>query len=169
MMTRARIPVILLLPLALSVFLFTGGRHTTDVGYRVLEGGGYVFFRSDGPTLRVFVEEEDFTSFYRSIHRAKVPSPAPPYVDFSRDVALFISAGEKSTAGYSIELTGMRMRGETLEVRVLLIEPAEGSFQAQVVTHPYLIAATSRGSYTRIDLVNDRGDLLDRVPVPGPR
>jgi hypothetical protein len=156
----------LLLPALLSLSLMSGGRNAEAVSHRILETGPYVYFRSRDPELRVFTDAESFTSFYSALHRSRVPAPKPPSVDFSQSLVLFVSAGEKPTAGFSVELVGVRRRKDTLEVEVLLIEPAEGSFQAQVVTHPYLIVTTPRAAYERIELVNDRGELLDRVLKP---
>jgi hypothetical protein len=156
----------LLLPALLSLSLISGGKKAEAVSHRVLEAGPYVYFRSRDPEVRVFADAESFTSFYTALHRSRVPSPKPPQVDFTQSLVIFVSAGEKPTAGFSVELLGMSRRKDTLEVEVLLIEPAGGSFQAQVITHPYLIATATLADYERVELVNDRGELLDRVLKP---
>jgi hypothetical protein len=158
--------MILVTATSLCLVSFIGARSKADVEYETIESGIYVYFRVREPEMRFFQDQQSFESFYTSLHRSRVPAPEAPSVDFTQSIVIFVSAGEKPTAGFSVELVGVRRIKDTLEVEVLLLEPAEGSFQAQVITHPYLIVTTPRADYERIELVNDRGELLDRVLTP---
>ena len=73
-----------------------------------------------------------------------------PTVDFTRDVVVAVFLGTRPTAGFSIEITGVRQEGQTLVVSYKETRPAADSVAAQVLTSPYHIVAVPRGSTTDV-------------------
>jgi hypothetical protein len=70
-----------------------------------------------------------------------------------------VSYGQKRTAGYSIEVRDVFKRGTTLTIRAVLITPPEDMFQAQMITHPYVLLLVPREDYGRIQLMDEKGKV----------
>jgi len=87
--------------------------------------------------------------------------PSPPEVDFTENAILFISYGEQKTAGYSINVRSVFKRNGTLIVKAVLISPPPDVFTAQVITNPYVLLTVPAGDYSRVELRNDIGEVLD--------
>ncbi len=65
-----------------------------------------------------------------------------PSVDFSKSAVIAIFAGEKSTAGYSVEVTAIKKSGQKLDVTYQVNEP-KGDFNAQVISYPAQLVTVS--------------------------
>ncbi|MFN3649898.1 MAG: protease complex subunit PrcB family protein [Armatimonadota bacterium] len=74
------------------------------------------------------------------------PPPAPPAVDFSREMVLAAFAGQKNTAGYTIEITGAREEKGKLVVTVVETTPPPGAIAAQILTYPYHYVAVKKSA-----------------------
>ncbi|MFP4442969.1 MAG: protease complex subunit PrcB family protein [Spirochaetia bacterium] len=59
-----------------------------------------------------------------------------PEVDFTARSVAAVFAGEKSTGGYSVTITGIRREPSGLVADFVLKEPSEGSMVVQVITAP---------------------------------
>ena len=73
-----------------------------------------------------------------------------PNVDFSRDVVVAVFMGTRPTAGFSVEIVGVRQEGQALVVSYKETRPAPDALTAQVLTSPYHIVAVPRGSTTDV-------------------
>jgi hypothetical protein len=71
-----------------------------------------------------------------------------PNVDFSRDVVVAVFMGTRPTAGFSIEIVGVREDGPALVVSYKETRPAPDSVAAQVLTSPFHIVAVPKGTTT---------------------
>lgn len=71
------------------------------------------------------------------------PSP-PPVVDFTREMVIAVFLGEKTTAGYTVEVVEARMLEDTLHVRVKVASPPPGVFLLPVLTQPFHIVKVRR-------------------------
>lgn len=77
----------------------------------------------------------------RDVWTKMVGEGEPPQIDFTKDYAILLFAGQHPTSGYSIE-----PHRATVDDRVLIIEatlqvPAEGSYVAQTLTSPWAVMA----------------------------
>jgi hypothetical protein len=140
------------------------GKHTLD--FTVIETGNAPGYPRD-PTVRLFEAVPDFQSFYRRVHSGRVPPPEAPHVHTEENLVLYVSYGEKPTAGYSVQVREVFTRKDLVVVQAILLTPPENSFQAQVITHPYVLLsveedAVQREDVRRIELRNDRGEVLAR-------
>jgi hypothetical protein len=80
---------------------------------------------------------------YRARWAELVGEGQPPAVDFSREAVVFVSAGQKSTGGYKVQVRGARVEGETLLLDVVVQGPPAGSMTSQALTAPYAVVAVS--------------------------
>ena len=80
-----------------------------------------------------------------SRHTQAVVQPAQaPALDLERDMAILVSDGEKPTAGWSLEVTAMTIEHGELVVHALVVAPPADMLQAQVITAPCELVATTR-------------------------
>jgi hypothetical protein len=69
----------------------------------------------------------------------KIPKPAAPEIDFTKESLVFVSSGRKRTGGYSIEISEVRRSADKTEVLVTEKEPKPGGFNIQALTAPFHI------------------------------
>ncbi|MGQ9615019.1 MAG: protease complex subunit PrcB family protein [Spirochaetota bacterium] len=135
--------------------------ETGLVEYRIIDEGKNAALEERSPNLIIFTDEQDFRNYYNQIHRTEIPRPETPGVDFEKYFVVFVSYGIQKTSGYSIEIRSVFTRKDTLVIKTILITPPSESFQAQVITHPYILVMIRRDYYSRIQLSNERGEILD--------
>jgi hypothetical protein len=63
-----------------------------------------------------------------------------PDVDFSKEVVAAVFMGQRSTAGYMIEMTAAELKDDVLTITYKESVPPEGGFTAQVITAPVHLA-----------------------------
>jgi hypothetical protein len=73
-----------------------------------------------------------------------------PNVDFSREVVVAVFMGTRPTAGFSVEIVGVRQEGQALIVSYKETRPAPDALTAQVLTSPFHIVAVPRGATTDV-------------------
>jgi hypothetical protein len=64
-----------------------------------------------------------------------------PQVDFTRRRVVAIFLGSRPTAGFGIEIVGVKTEGDTTTVEWTEVRPEQGLLLAQVMTSPALIAS----------------------------
>ena len=64
--------------------------------------------------------------------------------DFSRQMAIFVSLGERPTAGYGVEFVDIKYTPNKIVVYIKEITPKPGVLTAQVITHPAGMKVISR-------------------------
>jgi outer membrane protein assembly factor BamB len=84
---------------------------------------------------------------YRARWAELVGEGQPPAVDFSREAVVFVSAGQRSTGGYKVQVRGARVEGETLLLDVVVQGPPAGSMTSQALTNPYAVVAVSGAAF----------------------
>jgi hypothetical protein len=67
-----------------------------------------------------------------------------PEVSFDTRAVVVAYQGQKSTGGYSVEITGIRRTGTVLAVSVGERRPASGSLTTQVITSPFVAVSIPR-------------------------
>jgi len=76
--------------------------------------------------------------------RSMMPSPTPPSVDFGKYLLVFVSAGSRPTAGYSLRVERVHVEQGTLFIEARESSPGKGTLQAQVLTSPYEVVLLPR-------------------------
>jgi len=94
----------------------------------------------------VIKSESDWQALWASHSSLSIPPQKPPLVDFRTEMIVAVFAGEKSTGGYSIEIT--RVQEDTfkhaLEVIVHESKPPPGAMVIQALSQPYHIIKLTR-------------------------
>ena len=156
---------IILLFIVIFIFsiLFTNAKPQQKdyVYYKILEEKNHASFINTKPSILVFTDLYEYEIFYKTIHIDRGPVHAPPEVDFTENMVIFLSYGEKRTSGFSIEIRKLYTRGSTIVIRAVLRSPPDGSFLAQVITHPYVLFQTANIGYKRVELIGETGEMLD--------
>ena len=86
---------------------------------------------------------------WEKAHAAQSDQPKRPDVDFDKHMVLAVYAGSKSTGGYSIEVTRVALRGNTLVADVTRKEPGPLEPAATVITRPYAFAVVPKAEKVR--------------------
>lgn len=142
----------------------------SKVNHAVIEEGVHSGKRF--PTLQVEAigEEAGFKALFAEIHSGTLPPPPPPEIDFEKWLVVFISPGEKPSAGYRVRVDEVTRTGETLRVKIGLEEPPADRFHATVITRPYvLVKIKKEPGLKRIALVDDEGKAIQSRSIPGAR
>jgi hypothetical protein len=147
--------------LSLTVSISAKPQQNESVVYRILEEETRASLKDTGPSILVFRDHYEYETFYRTIHINREPVHAPPAVDFTENIIIFLSYGEKRTSGFSIEIRKIFTRGNALVIRTVLRSPPDDSFQSQVITHPYILLQAASEGYKRVELVGETGEILD--------
>ena len=149
--------------LSLTVSISAKPQQVESVEYRILEEENHASFMDTGPSILVFTDHHEYEVFYKTIHIDREPVPVPPEADFTGNIVIFLSYGEKRTSGFSIEIRKLYTRGNALVIRAVLRSPPDDSFLSQVITQPYLILQAAWEGYIRVELIDETGDLLDHA------
>jgi PrcB C-terminal len=94
----------------------------------------------DSPRQVVVRTPEEWAALWRS-HAPDRPLPA---VDFTKDMVVAIFLGSRPSAGYSVEITGIKSANSGVVVQYRETEPRSDAVTAQVITDPYHIVATAK-------------------------
>jgi len=97
-----------------------------------------------------------------------VDALAPPLVDFSKESLLYLSMGERPTAGYGISLSQEQFlySKDEAEIGIVWEEPGVNAVVAQVITSPCVLLAVSKEKYKDIRVVDQLGISRWVLSVP---
>lgn len=73
-------------------------------------------------------------------------------VDLAREHLVFVTLGQKPTAGYSVALEQAHFSGDTLALEMQVRQPASGSIVAQVITSPCAVVAVPGVEWRRLEV-----------------
>ncbi|MBU2953933.1 protease complex subunit PrcB family protein [Marinobacter sp. F3R08] len=74
-------------------------------------------------------------------------------VDFASEHLVFVTLGQKPTAGFSVALDNVRFAGETLTLEMFVRKPEPDMIVAQVITSPCAIVAVPATKWQRLEIV----------------
>ena len=85
-------------------------------------------------------------------------------VDLAQEQLIFVTLGQKPTAGYSLGLAEVGQEHGTLNLHMDVKTPAPGMMVAQVMTSPCVVLAVAGGDWARVEVtgVTDQ-PLVERV------
>lgn len=98
--------------------------------------------------------ESDFDTLWSKHSNLEIPRPAPPAIDFTDSMVLAVFAGQRSSAGYAVEVESIEVLagragddGERGEPRLLVTiaetEPDPDAMTASVMTSPFQLVRLS--------------------------
>ena len=76
-----------------------------------------------------------------TLWRAHAPARPLPEVDFAREMVVAVFLGTRPTAGFGVEIVGVRGEVGALVVQYRETRPSRDALTAQVLTAPYHLAA----------------------------
>jgi len=114
-----------------------------EVAVRILGGGSQCGGASPGTSARRLVSSAEVTE---ALARGLGAAPAVPPVNWGTEAVVLVSAGQRSSAGYGVELASQKapVKEGAAAVRVALPSPPAGAMTAQVMTSPCLVVAMPR-------------------------
>jgi hypothetical protein len=65
-------------------------------------------------------------------------------IDWNKQMLLILGGGTQRTGGYSVELTGLKVKGDELTVHWKLVAPRPGERVTQAISHPALTVLVER-------------------------
>jgi hypothetical protein len=78
---------------------------------------------------------------YRNAWNSMIGAGEAPAIDFASETALFLFGGQRPTGGYSVEVRGVTLDGDTAVVDGNVQGPPSGSMTTQALTSPYAVIA----------------------------
>jgi hypothetical protein len=81
---------------------------------------------------------------WKALWKEHAPTEKMPAIDFAKQMVLGVFVGSKPTAGYAVEITGVRAEGKDLIVEVVRREPGRGTLAAQILTEPFHLVSVPR-------------------------
>lgn len=138
------------------------------VEYTVIDQGIISGKRLPALHFELITEAAPFQKLFMELHSHQLPAPLPPEVDFNGAFVLFISMGEKPSAGYRVEIDQMKHSDDVLNVTLRLRQPPPGGFNATLITHPFVLAKVKREKgLKQVAFLDERGHLLGSISLPG--
>jgi len=95
-------------------------------------------------TIRVARNANEWNELWNEHSATMLPRPAPPSVDWEKEMVVCVALGERPTEGYAIKIDNVERDGERLIVEAHEVKPAPDAIVPQVITHPYVMAVTPR-------------------------
>ena len=114
-----------------------GDQEPVEVPFEILDRGDQAGLSA--PLAQVIRTPEAWAEVWATRARSRTGEIPLPQVDWERDMLAVVAIGERSSAGYGVEVLGVERVGQMLRVRAAEKRPPPDSMQAQVMTHPYVV------------------------------
>lgn len=88
--------------------------------------------------------QEEWAALWSRHASGRRPASSPPLIDFSAEMVVGLFLGQKSTGGYSVEITRAELDGANLRVFYREGNPPPGAMLTQALTQPYHLVRLSR-------------------------
>lgn len=143
---------------------------SSPVAFRVVESGEYGAAANsspgpDGSAPVIEIARDGAT--YRALWQKHVGSGPGPSVDFSKETAVFLVLGMRSSGGYGISPSEVTVQSGTATVKAEVRAPRSGSMVATVITSPFAVIAVSAREVQRAEWrVKERAEPLTRSREP---
>ncbi len=111
----------------------TGGPVET----RTISSGAYAAAKPESPQSAAAFDD----ATYRRLWSTMIGGGEAPAVDFASESIVFLLAGSKPTGGWTIEVRGATVEGETLVLDAAIKGPPPDAIVTQAFTSPYAVVA----------------------------
>ena len=85
-------------------------------------------------------DQERFKELWTKHTSQRDPAPPAPTIDFEKETVLWVSAGQKNTGGYRIDILQVEQNEDEMVVKYAATSPEEGAITTQALTAPFHIA-----------------------------
>lgn len=94
---------------------------------------------------------------WKALWKEHAPTAKMPDVDFNKDMVVGIFLGTKPSAGYEVEIVGVRAEEKDFLVEYVQKQPGRGMLAAQLLTEPFhLVSVPKYAGTVRFVNVPDR-------------
>jgi hypothetical protein len=132
--------------------------------FQVLKSGADAGGGGDGLRVTIIEDQATFSRVFGELFANQRPAPAAPAVDFTNDMVVLATLGERPTAGYGIKIESINCAQGTLKVKVLTISPPPHKLAAQVITSPFVLASTKRcPNLQNVEIVGPAGEFRQKA------
>ncbi|MCS6859474.1 MAG: protease complex subunit PrcB family protein [Abditibacteriales bacterium] len=112
-----------------------GATNRSDVKFDTIAKGTHSGVRR--AEMKVITTDKEWEQFWKQHTSVTSPPLALPKVDFEKQVVVVVTAGEKMTGGYTIEVTRVEVKKDAVMVYYKETKPKSTNFTIQVLTQPY--------------------------------
>lgn len=120
-------------PVAGSLYRSTTSKEPTLI-WKGLSGTG------SEEKQELITDEKTFTGYWQSFY----PLLSLPRIDFTKQAVVVLIAGEKPTAGYSLQVSRLEEQEDQLVIHYRVLSPPADAVTAQVITHPWTLQVISK-------------------------
>ena len=107
--------------------------------FRLLGKGSYGREGTDQPAVFIATSDVEFGELWR-----RYISDTPPQVDFSRESAVFLLLGTRSTGGYSIDPQAVAVDDDDVRIEAPVTSPGRESIVTMALTAPFAVVTAPR-------------------------
>ncbi|WP_323751310.1 protease complex subunit PrcB family protein [Marinobacter sp.] len=116
-------------------------RQITQSGHCGLTGPGVAY-----------VDSPEVLASFLGVRGQNMSTAVIRQVDLAQEQLIFVTLGQKPSAGYSLGLATANQENHTLKLQLDLKTPAPGMMVAQVITSPCVVLAATGGNWDRIEV-----------------
>lgn len=117
---------------------------SVPVAFRVIPGARTQASAHVEPARVVIRDATEWGRYWGRIVAQIAPTPPAPSVDFARQFVVAASMGQRSSGGYTIDVTAVYQRGGRVNVVVKSVSPGSSCGAAMVMTAPVVAVAIDR-------------------------
>lgn len=132
----------IVLLLVTILFLISCTYQVKQVSFEIIEKGYYSGI-VEKQNL-VIDSNESWSILWEHLKSNIEPAPSIPEIDFSKNTVIAVFQGEKSTGGYSIEVTKIEEFEGKIIVKIKERNPGPGEIVTEAFTQPYNIEKISK-------------------------
>ena len=144
--------VMLALAVAVLVSCHSAGVNAGDgLKFRTLKSGSQA--RHDAPGRQIVVAPT--AESYARLWSSMVGEGSAPPVDFEKEVAVFVMAGQKPTGGYRVAVKSVAREDNALVVDAPVTPPPPDAMTTQALTSPYTVIAVDKVDVSRVHWKNE--------------
>lgn len=128
----------------------TGGTVSGNLSFTSVAQGTNA--AANQPTVQIATTSAEAAALYALAYGRQTNAPRPPALNGNQTlVGVFI--GQRSSGGYSVQVSRMVASGDKLSVTVSVSAPPPGSLSTMALTSPWVIVSVP-GRYSSIDITN---------------
>ncbi|MFH1637649.1 MAG: protease complex subunit PrcB family protein [Candidatus Woesearchaeota archaeon] len=92
----------------------------------------------------VITDNQSWKDLWMEVKSATVPDSRLPRIDFDKEMVIGVFMGNRSTGGYSVEITNLIEKDDSLEVYVCENTPKVGGMRTMGFSQPYHVIKSEK-------------------------
>lgn len=132
--------------------------------FRIIEKGSYSRAASEGGGVapsRVEIAKDAAT--FGRLWSALIGTSTPPAVDFSKETAVFLMLGRRSTGGYGVTPQRVVVKDGIATIGAEITKPPPGGIVTMAFTAPYAVVAVENRAFDRVEWVDGEEKIVART------